>query len=98
MWKLSLPIYILYSNFSCFSPILLCSYFPICLLLLIIPFLRAVATKDHIEAMGSDGARLVTAALENDMNSVKGFLNKDIEVDSRDWDNMTALIAASSKG
>ena len=56
-----------------------------------------VATKDHIEAMGSDGARLVTAALENDLNSVKSFLNKDVDVNARDWDNMTALIAASSK-
>ena len=57
-----------------------------------------VATKSDITAMGSDGARLITAASDNAIDSVKDFLYNKVDVNSRDWDNLTALIAASGKG
>eukprot|EP01035_Chromulina_nebulosa_P017130 gene17130-22644_t len=56
------------------------------------------ATKDDITAMGSDGARFITAASDNDLESIKNFLHNKVDINSRDWDNTTALIAASGKG
>eukprot|EP01041_Mallomonas_annulata_P003068 gene3068-6016_t len=56
------------------------------------------ATKDDITAMSSDGARLITAAADNDVKVVEAFLGDSVNVNSRDWDNLTALIAASGKG
>jgi hypothetical protein len=44
-----------------------------------------VATKDDIVAMSSDGARLITAATDNDDKAVKAFLNEKVDVNSRDW-------------
>jgi ankyrin repeat protein len=60
--------------------------------------LSAVATKDDITAMSSDGARLITVATDNDEKAVKAFLNDKVDVNSRDWDLLTPLIAASGKG
>jgi ankyrin repeat protein len=48
--------------------------------------------------MSGDGARLISAATDGDLPTVKAFLNNKVDVNSRDWDNLTALIAASSKG
>lgn len=56
------------------------------------------ATKDDITAMNSDGARMITAASDNDIKAVESFLASNIAVDSRDWDNLTPLIAAAGKG
>jgi serine/threonine-protein phosphatase 6 regulatory ankyrin repeat subunit B len=56
------------------------------------------ATKEDVTAMSSDGARLITAAADNDVNAVKKFLSSKIDVNSRDWDKLTPLIAASGKG
>ena len=56
------------------------------------------ATKEDITAMSSDGARLITAAADNDIDAVKSFLKEKIDVNSRDWDKLTPLIAASGKG
>ena len=47
--------------------------------------------------MSSDGAKLISAAIDNDLASVKSLL-ATVEVDSRDWDNLTPLIAAAGKG
>ena len=48
--------------------------------------------------MNSDGARLINAAAENDMDTLKQLLSNKVDVNSQDWDNLTALIAASAKG
>mmetsp|Transcript_357 Transcript_357/g.616 ORF Transcript_357/g.616 Transcript_357/m.616 type:complete len:853 (+) Transcript_357:60-2618(+) len=56
------------------------------------------ANKDDITAMGSDGARLISAASDGDLNTVKQFLKNKVDVNSQDWDNLTAVIAASGKG
>ena len=55
------------------------------------------ATKDDIAAMSSDGAKLINAASDNDFETVKSLLST-VDVNSRDWDNLTALIAAAGKG
>lgn len=56
-------------------------------------------TKDDITAMGSDGARLINAALDNDLLAVKNFVENDgVDVNARDWDNTTALMVSSTRG
>lgn len=56
------------------------------------------ATRDDIKTMESPGARLITAAADGDTALVTELLEEGIDVNSRDWDNLTAVIAASSSG
>jgi ankyrin repeat protein len=56
------------------------------------------ASKDDISIMSSEGARLINAATDNDMGAVKAFLKNDVDVNARDWDNITALMASAGKG
>ena len=49
-------------------------------------------------AMSAPGVRLITAASDGDKRGVKRWLDQGVNVDSRDWDNLTPLIAASSQG
>lgn len=49
-------------------------------------------------AMGAPGVRLITAASDGNKKGVKKWLDQGVDVDSRDWDNLTPLIAASSQG
>lgn len=49
-------------------------------------------------AMSAAGVRLITAASDGDKKGVKKWLDRGVDVDSRDWDNLTPLIAASSQG
>lgn len=56
------------------------------------------ATREDIKVMESPGARLITAAADGDKKAVKEHLADGIDVNSQDWDNLTALIAASSAG
>lgn len=51
-----------------------------------------------MSAMGAPGVRLITAASDGDKKGVKKWLDKGVDVDSRDWDKLTPLIAASSQG
>mmetsp|Transcript_18676 Transcript_18676/g.60380 ORF Transcript_18676/g.60380 Transcript_18676/m.60380 type:complete len:881 (-) Transcript_18676:1194-3836(-) len=58
------------------------------------------AQRDEIRAMESVAARFVAAASEGDEKAVKAFLENDevADVNARDWDNLTALVAASAGG
>ncbi len=56
------------------------------------------ANRDDIKAMSSEGARLITAASDGDKKAVKAFLKNGVDVNSRDWDQLTAVIAAASAG
>lgn len=56
------------------------------------------ASEDDMAAMGAPGVRLITAASDGDKKGVKRWLDQGVDVDSRDWDNLTPLIAASSQG
>lgn len=42
--------------------------------------------------------RFITAASDGDMDAVKNFLKEGLDVNSPDWDKLTALVAASSQG
>lgn len=56
------------------------------------------ASEDDMAAMGAPGVRLITAASDGDKKGVRRWLDQGVDVDSRDWDNLTPLIAASSQG
>lgn len=56
------------------------------------------ASEVDMAAMGAPGVRLITAASDGDKKGVKKWLDKGVDVDSRDWDKLTPLIAASSQG
>ena len=47
------------------------------------------ATRDDLRAMESLGARLITAASDGDEKRVREYLKDGIDVNSRDWDNLT---------
>lgn len=56
------------------------------------------ASENDMAAMSAPGVRLITAASDGDKKGVKKWLDQGVDVDSRDWDNLTPLIAASSQG
>jgi ankyrin repeat protein len=56
------------------------------------------ASASDIKTMSSDAARLVNAALTGDKSAVNRYLKDNVDVDSRDFDNVTPLIAASQSG
>lgn len=51
-----------------------------------------------MSAISAPGVRLITAASDGDKRSVKRWIDEGADVDARDWDNLTPLIAASSQG
>lgn len=57
-----------------------------------------MVTKDEINIMKSRGVKLIQAATNNDLLSLKSYIIDDIDVNSRDWDGLTPLIAASTNG
>ena len=61
-------------------------------------FFIQFASEVDMAAMGAPGVRLITAASDGDKKGVKKWLDKGVDVDSRDWDKLTPLIAASSQG
>lgn len=42
--------------------------------------------------------RFITAASDGDLNAVKNYLKDGLDVNSQDWDKLTALVAAASQG
>lgn len=62
------------------------------------PDLLQFASENDMVAMSAPGVRLITAASDGDKKGVKKWLDQGVDVDSRDWDNLTPLIAASSQG
>lgn len=56
-------------------------------------------TKAELSLMKSPGARLVSAAFNNDFDAAERLLMEErVDINSRDWDDTTPLIAAASKG
>ena len=51
--------------------------------LILLPSPLAVANREDIKAMSSDGARLITAASDGDKKAVKKFLKDGVDVNSR---------------
>ena len=68
------------------------------ILLYIIRIPLQFATAGDILTMESEGAKMITAASENDMAAVKAFLAEGVDVNTPDWNDQTALIAAAGHG
>ncbi len=63
------------------------------------PLQLQFASTADITAMSSNGARFIGAASDGDKKGVQAFLKgKEVDVNERDWDDLTALITASSSG
>ena len=64
------------------------------------PLQLQFASAADIEAMSSPGARLIGAASDGDKKLVQKLLkeDKDVNVNVRDWDELTPLIPAASGG
>ncbi|KAL7461387.1 hypothetical protein ACHAXS_003047, partial [Conticribra weissflogii] len=63
------------------------------------PLQLQFASAADIEAMSSPGARLIGAAADGDKKLVQKLLKEEkVDVNSRDWDDLTALIPAASAG
>ena len=63
------------------------------------PLLLQFASAGDIEAMSSPGARLIGAASDGDRKLVQRLLKEEkLDVNSRDWDELTPLIPAASAG
>lgn len=63
------------------------------------PLQLQFASAADIEAMSSPGARLIGAASDGDKKLVQKLLKEEkMDVNSRDWDELTPLIPAASAG
>jgi hypothetical protein len=63
------------------------------------PLQLQFASASDIEAMSSPGARLIGAASDGDKKLVQRLLKEEkLDVNSRDWDDLTPLIPAASAG
>jgi len=63
------------------------------------PLQLQFASAADIEAMSSPGARLIGAASDGDKKLVQKLLKEEkVDVNARDWDDLTALIPAASAG
>ena len=63
------------------------------------PLQLQFASPSDIKTMSSPGARLVGAASDGDVDAVRSLLKSDgVDVNVRDWDDLTALVPAASAG
>jgi ankyrin repeat protein len=62
------------------------------------PFMLQFASSTDILQMSSPGARLVGAASDGDKKVIQQLLKEGIDINFRDWDQLTALIPACSSG
>jgi len=62
------------------------------------PLQLQFASAGDIKTMSSAGARLIGAASDGDKKVVQALLKEGIDVNVRDWDELTALIPAASAG
>jgi len=63
------------------------------------PLQLQFASPSDIKTMSSPGARLVGAASDGDKNAIKALLKDEgVDVNVRDWDDLTALVPAASAG
>lgn len=63
------------------------------------PLQLQFATSNDIELMSSPGARLIAAAADGDLKQVKKLILEDeVNVNARDWDDLTPLTPACAAG
>jgi len=63
-----------------------------------VPLQLQFASASDIKTMSSDGARLIGAASDGDKKGIEALLKDGVDVNVRDWDELTALIPAASSG
>ncbi|KAL3937966.1 MAG: hypothetical protein SGBAC_007027 [Bacillariaceae sp.] len=56
------------------------------------------ASAADIKTMSSHGARLIGAASDGDKGTIESMMKDGVDVNVRDWDDLTALIPAASSG
>lgn len=62
------------------------------------PLQLQFASAGDIKTMSSDGARLIGAASDGDKRTIQSMLKDGVDINVRDWDDLTALIPAASSG
>ena len=62
------------------------------------PLQLQFASESDIKTMSSDGARMIGAASDGDKKAIQALLKDKVDVNVRDWDDLTALIPAASSG
>jgi ankyrin repeat protein len=62
------------------------------------PLQLQFASAGDIKTMSSEGARLIGAASDGDKKAIQALLKEGVDVNVRDWDDLTALIPAASSG
>jgi ankyrin repeat protein len=62
------------------------------------PLQLQFASAADISTMSSPGARLIGAASDGDKKAIQALLKEGVNVNVRDWDDLTALIPAASSG
>jgi len=62
------------------------------------PLQLQFASASDIKTMSSPGARMIGAASDGDKKAIQALLKEGIDVNVRDWDDLTALIPAASSG
>ncbi|CAJ1958374.1 unnamed protein product [Cylindrotheca closterium] len=62
------------------------------------PLKLQFASAADIKTMSSHGARLIGAASDGDKGAIESMLKDGVDVNVRDWDDLTALIPAASSG
>jgi ankyrin repeat protein len=62
------------------------------------PLQLQFASSGDIKTMSSEGARLIGAASDGDKKAIQALLKDSVDVNVRDWDDLTALIPAASSG
>lgn len=62
------------------------------------PLKLQFASAADIKTMSSHGARLIGAASDGDKGTIELMLKDGVDVNVRDWDDLTALIPAASSG
>lgn len=62
------------------------------------PLQLQFASAGDIKTMSSAGARMIGAASDGDKKAIQALLKEGIDVNVRDWDDLTALIPAASEG
>ena len=62
------------------------------------PLQLQFASAGDIKTMSSEGARMIGAASDGDKKGIQLLLKNGVDVNVRDWDDLTALIPAASSG
>jgi len=62
------------------------------------PLQLQFASAGDIKTMSSPGARMIGAASDGDKKAIQALLKEGVDVNVRDWDDLTALIPAASSG